>query len=222
VEGLHDKRTSQVLTAEALLRVAVEKEVRAELESHAETLYERARAEGYAVGREESKVALEEDLDRKRQEAHAAIESALAAMTAAHDETWAKFESSVGEVAFASVCRLVGDKWASPALLFGFVEQVCAQLRADTVATVRMNPHDVETLRRAVPTSALEGDELRIRALALTLVADVAIQPGGCLVDAASGQYEGGLESQLRRLHVVLTGLTRENQSSNVAPARET
>jgi flagellar biosynthesis/type III secretory pathway protein FliH len=63
-----------------------------------------------------------------------------------------------------------------------------------------MHPRDLALIREL-----MRDDELRLRTLQVQLVADESLQFGGCIVEAPSGDYDGGLENQLRRLHAILT-----------------
>ena len=187
------------------MRDEIEKQVRAELASHVQKLYdsERARAcaDGYADGLTEVRAAAEQDLAQIHEQLKVKVESALSALEQAHEAALTNLQTSVGEVAFAAVCRLVGQKAGSQEFVLDLVEHTCAQLRGDVMATARLHPRDIHTLREL-----LQDRELRVRSLELKVVPDESIELGGCVIEAASGQYDGGLESQLRRLHAVLAG----------------
>jgi len=188
-----------------ILREEIEIQVRSELAAHAQKLYdtERARAyvEGHAFGVTEAKIAAEKELARTREDSEAKVASALAALEQAHQAASSKLESSVGEVAFAAVCRLVGRQATSQAFVLGLVGQTCRQSRTETSATVRMHPRDLDTLR-----DRIQDHELRIRSLGLTVIPDESLKFGGCVIEATSGHFDGGIETQLRRLHDVLVG----------------
>ena len=193
------------------LREEIEQAVRAEFASQMQSLYtserSRAHADGYAEGLAQARAEATGELERLREQLSARLDSALQAMEQAHQRALAKLETSVGEVAFAAVCRLVGSKAASREFVLGLVEHACTQLRTDAVATARLHPRDIDTLREL-----LQGDQIRINALGLRLLADESLQLGGCVIEAASGQYDGGLEAQLCRLHAVLTAGTEPDR----------
>ena len=187
------------------LRADIEKQVRAELALQLQELRdaerERAQAEGYAAGIAEAQADAAQQLSQAREQFKASVASALSALEQAHRSTVARLEASVGEVTFAVVCRLIGEKAATQSFVLGLVERACVQLRTDAIATARLHPRDIHVLREL-----LHDAELRIQSLALKVVSDESLELGGCVIEAASGQYDGGLESQLRRLHGVLTG----------------
>jgi flagellar assembly protein FliH len=183
------------------LRADIEKQVRAEMAAQSEDLYEaeheRARAEGLAAAIDTAA----DEIAKTRAQLREASEVALAALERAHDAVLNRIEASVGEVAFAAVCRFVGLKATSRDFVLGLAGQACAQLRAETQATARLHPRDFALL-----DELLEGGALRVHALSLNLVPDESLPLGGCVVEAASGHFDGGLENQLRRLHAALTG----------------
>jgi len=202
------------------LREKIETEVRSELEVYAQKLYDseckRAYAEGYAVAVADANGAAEKELAQSRTDLEAKMATAFAALEKAHQAALSKLESSVGEVAFAAVCQLAGLRATSRAFVLGIVEQTCAHVRADAIATVRLNPRDIGIL-----SDRLKNNELLIGSLGLKVIADASIKFGGCVIEAASGQYDGGLESQLRRLYAALTGVTATQDQSVDAVAVE-
>lgn len=192
------------------LRDEIESRLRAQLFQEAQEQYESARAKGLADGRAsaiaEARTKASEELRRALETLNENLRTSLSAMQSAHQAAMSKLESSVGEVAFAAVCRLVSEQSASKAFVLGIVERTCAELRADLSATVRLHPRDIHVVREL-----LQERELRVDSLGLRVVPDESLELGGCVIEAASGQYDGGLESQLRRLHAILTGTALES-----------
>jgi flagellar assembly protein FliH len=190
-------------SAQEALRAEIEKQVRSELAAHMQKFYdserERARAAGHAAAVAETQESVAKQVAELREQLEANADSALSALQQAQQAALAKLESSVGEIAFAAVCRLVGEKAMSRPFVLGLVEHTCAQLRADAIATARLHPRDVQTLGEL-----LQDHELRLQSVGLKVVADESLALGGCVIEASSGRYDGSLESQLRRLHAVL------------------
>lgn len=191
-----------------IFRGEIESQLRAELAAQAQEQYETAHALGLADGRAdaiaEARKGASEELRQATETLTAKVQGAMSALEKAHQGALLKLEASVGEVAFAALCRLVSEATVSQHFVLGLVERTCAQLRADLNATARLHPRDIEVLREL-----LEGQELRVHSIGLTVVPDESLGLGGCVIEAASGQYDGGLESQLRRLHSILTGAAK-------------
>jgi flagellar assembly protein FliH len=191
------------------LREEFERQVRAESAAQIQELYEserkRAHAEGYADGVSAGKAAAATELAQACERLTVQTNRALSALAEAHRAALVKLESSVGEVTFAALCRLVSGQATSRSFVLGVVEHTCAELRADLNATVRLHPRDIETLGEW-----LQDDELWVDSLGLKVVPDESLVLGGCVIEAPSGHYDGGIENQLRRLHAVLTGSVGE------------
>jgi flagellar assembly protein FliH len=191
------------------LRDEIERQVRAESAVQIQEIYEserkRAHVEGYADGVAAGKAAAATELAQACERLTVQANRALSALAEAHRAALAKLESSVGEVTFAALCRLVSAQVASRSFVVGIVEHTCAALRADLNATVRLHPRDIETLREW-----LQDEELRVDSLGLKMIPDESLILGGCVIEAPSGRYDGGIENQLRRLHAVLTGSAKE------------
>jgi len=196
----HPAAATELPRPNQALREDIEKQLRAEmsakLQQQFEAERERARDDGLADARRIAAGEVAKTCEELREKADAA----LAALERAHEAVLTRIESSVGEVTFAAVCRFVSHQAASVEFVKGLVEQACTQLRTGTTATARLHPRDVELLG-----SVLDDGELRVQGIGLKLVPDDSLPLGGCVVEAASGHFDGGLENQLRRLHAVLT-----------------
>jgi flagellar assembly protein FliH len=197
---------SQAPAAKDVARLEIEQQVRDELTRHLQQVLDaerqRAYGEGHALGLAQGRVDAATELAQHREKLVLQARGALAALAQAHEAVLTRFESSVGEVAFAAVCRLLGRELSSRSLVMELIEQTCSVLRNETFATARLHPRDIEMLRELTV-----GDELQVHGLKLNLVPDESLRLGSCIIESASGRFDGGLESQLRRLHAVL-GLT--------------
>jgi flagellar assembly protein FliH len=187
-----------------VLREEIEREVRAEIAEEARRSFEAGRAqaetEGYEAGLTAARASSEQAVARTREELKATAATALAALERAHKSAMARLELSVGEVAFVSICRIIGERATSREFVEALVEQVCAQLPSESVAIARLHPRDIEILREL-----FEGNELRVAALALKVISDESLDLGGCVLETHSGSYVADLDGQLRRLHALLT-----------------
>lgn len=200
--GVH--RSAEEVRLDAL-QEQIEKQIRAEIAAETQAIYaqerERGHAEGHAQGLAQAQAGAAEQLDEIHQQLRETMHSTLSDLEQAQRTQLAKLEASVGEIAFAAVCRIVGHQAVSRAFVLGMVEHTCAQLRSTTKATARMHPGTIELLR-----ALMQGEELSVRGLTLQIVADDSLQLGGCVIEADCGTYDGALETQLRRLHAVLAG----------------
>jgi len=189
-----------------LIRGEIESRLRMEMALQAQEQYEIARARGLADGRAAGLAeATEAASDASRRAIEALTEKVRITMSVledAHRAALRKLEENVGDVAYAAICCLAGDQAASRQFVLGVVERTCARLRGDMSATVRLHPRDIDILR-----DLLQEGELRVQSMGVRVVPDESLELGGCLIEADSGHYDGGLESQLRKLHSILTGV---------------
>jgi flagellar assembly protein FliH len=194
-------------------RQEIEAKVRAETQLQLQELYQAERERARQDGLAEARSAAADELQKSREQLRTRLDAAMAALEIAHDAVLRRLEASVGEVSFAAVCHFVGRHLAGEDFVRAMVAQTCAPLRAET-ATARLHPRDVALLEQF-----LEGDVLRIQSIGLKLEADASLTLGGCVVEAASGTFDGGLENQLRRLHAALKVPHDTRESERIADA---
>lgn len=166
--------------------------------------------EGRAAGREQGCAEALRHLEARARAARARhderLEQALAALSRAQQEAERRLEAAVGEIAFAAVCRLVGEALPTRAWIAGSVETVCAELRGEAQATVRLHPRDLALI------DPRGGGELRLGGRVLRLAGDPSLTPGGSVLDLPRG---GGLDATLE------TRLARLRAALDAAPAGE-
>ncbi|HEY6927836.1 MAG TPA: FliH/SctL family protein [Steroidobacteraceae bacterium] len=202
-EGSKPETVVQALSVKEAARREIEQQVREELTRHLQEALDverqRAYVEGHASGLAQGRADAAAELAQEREKLLLQARGAFAALEQAHEGVLTKLESSVGEVAFAAVCRLLSRELSSRSLVVGIVEQTCSLLRKETFATARLHPRDIGVLR-----SLMAGEALQVQGVKVDLVPDESLRLGGCVVECPSGRFDGGLESQLRRLHAVL------------------
>jgi len=208
---IREGAVEHALAAKDAARLEIERQVREELTRDLQEILDverqRAHGEGYAEGLAQGRADAAAELAQHREKLVLQARGALAALAQAHEVALNRFESNVGEIAFAAVCRLLSRELLSRSLVMGLVEQTCSVLRNETLATARLHPRDIETLRELTG-----GEDLLVQGLRLNLVPDESLRLGGCIIESSSGRLDGGLESQLRRLHAVLAATSTGQQ----------
>jgi len=104
-------------------------------------------------------------------------------------------EDAMVEIAFAAVCKVLGEAAASEEGVRAMVQQAMREVRAKENMVLRVAPADYERLARLS-----NGESGR-----LELVADERVALGGCLIETAGGTLDARLEVQLRQLVDTLT-----------------
>ena len=106
-------------------------------------------------------------------------------------------EDVVVEIAFAAVCKLLGDSAFTEGGTRGLVREAMRGITAKEGLVVRVSPADHRALA--------PGQDPRVE-----LVADERVALGGCIVETADGTLDARLEVQLQQL---VGALTRARQA---------
>jgi len=145
----------------------------------------RAEAErrGYAVGHEkgeaEARRLLQAQIDR--------FQGLAAQLAQARTAVLAEAEDGIVELAFAALCRILGEQAASRDGVRAMVAHCAADVREREQVGIRLHPDDVALL------GDVAGQPVRVSA-------DPGIVLGGCIVDSAKGTLDARLDIQLARL----------------------
>jgi flagellar assembly protein FliH len=186
-EALQDKlaKAEEELAQERAAREQDAERDRAQVHGDAER---RGHADGLALGEAEGREQFRLQCERVR----------TIATTLAHAKQTVleEAEDLVVEIAFAALCRILGDKLVSRATVASLVEQLVKQEREPHLLTVRLCADDIGLLQDDGEGARLDP---RIR-----LVADATITLGGCAVDSQRGTLDARLDLQLDRLRSAL------------------
>ncbi len=189
MQALQDQlaQAEHALERERLARQADAERARTEVYEDAER---RGHAAGLSAGEAEGRELLREQCERVLSVATALAHSKLAVLNEAED--------LVVDIAFAALCRVLGDKLVSRRTVATLVAQLVQQEREPELLCVRLHADDLELLLE-------EGDGPRLDPR-IRLQADATIEIGGCIVDSQRGTLDARLDLQLDSLrHALLT-----------------
>jgi flagellar assembly protein FliH len=145
-----------------------------------------AERRGYAAGEEQGERAGRELLQVQADR----LKALMFQVGQARAQTIADTEDTLVEIAFAAVCRMLGEQGASRTALARIVADAAAAARERDALVVRLHPDDLALLR---DDAAPSPDEVR-------LAADAGVKLGGCLVDSANGTLDARFETELAQL----------------------
>lgn len=185
---------------EGALRITLEAEFRAELKRTLDAQHEEARQQGHAAGLAEGRAAAAKETAQHESRRQAQWDQVSAEIGKAHAAALETLQHDIGTLAFAALCRVVGEQAASKEFALGAAQAVCREARIDGSAVARVHSRDLALLAPA------DGSLPMPDGVSLRLVADDTVALGGCIVDTDAGQFDGSLDTQLRRLHAVLAG----------------
>lgn len=193
-EGLAAGRAAQLAESQALVDKMGE-------QARAKGLSE-GHAEGVRQGHEESAEAAEQlrlqliEQGRATVDAHKRrFEQMALSLSKQSGQLAADAEDDLVAMSFEVVCRLLGERAATPAGIRSMVEHLLAQ-RALTALAVHVHPDDLQLLR------AESGDG--VAETSWQWVADEKVQLGGVILRSPDGNLDARLEVQLDTLRQTL------------------
>jgi flagellar assembly protein FliH len=178
-------------SAEPTAAVVQEEDPRATIDA----LRRQAFEDGYRDGREEGLRVAKAELAGELE----ALRTLAASMRGALEEGIGGQEDALVEIAFAAVCRILGEAAAREDGVRSMVREAARAARAKEGIVLRVSAGDQALLQ------ASRGDELGV-----DVVADERVSAGGCLIETSGGTLDARLEVQLRQL---LDALTRARET---------
>ncbi|WP_426104794.1 FliH/SctL family protein [Massilia sp. TSP1-1-2] len=118
----------------------------------------------------------------------------------------ARAELAMVDIAFAAVCRIIGEQGVARATIAAAVSAAIAANRSRDQLTVRLHPDDAALLNEG----ALPGEGLRY-------APDPLVSLGGCIVESAGGTLDARFETQLALLAAALKAARALRASSKDA-----
>lgn len=123
------------------------------------------------------------------------IDRLLAGLDAALAKRLDELERDAVELAYAAVCKVVGEQAGQGEAVARFVRHGIEALRGAPLLSVRLHEADLRALQ-AHP----QGREVMAGAPQLRWLADAAVPAGGCLFETPSGTLDARLDTQLAAL----------------------
>ncbi|MEO8856857.1 MAG: FliH/SctL family protein [Burkholderiaceae bacterium] len=169
--------------------------------AHDETVRQQAHAHGFAEGYAQGQARAAIDADHRiaefeRNQGQAAADRFSALMQSTQEQL-DQSAQVMAEGVLALACEIARkvlrqELSVNPNLLQPVVREALGLLSADNKsAVVRLNPLDADVLADALKPE--------FATLALTLVADPAVRPGGCMVTSAGTVVDASVETRWRR-----------------------
>lgn len=179
----------EALVAQA--RQTVLLQIKQEAESVRELARQRGLQEGRQAGIEEAKKEFASELVR--------IRSLAGNLQQALSSQFQGVEDVMVEIAFAAICKILGQTAFTQEGIRSLVRQASADMLRLERIVVRLHPADLAALR----SSALL-DSVLSNASQISWLADNGVQMGGCLLETERGDLDARLETQIARLREVL------------------
>lgn len=166
---------------------------------------EAARQVGFDKGYRDGLDAARRDIEAATEEANARVRRVLGALRLAVDELDGREATALTSVED----EIVAAAFEIARNVIGRELQVATDPGADAIArTLHLLPERGDVTVRLNPEDAisLNTPELSTSARRVEIIADAAVEPGGCIVDAASTRIDAQLSSALRKVAEALFG----------------
>lgn len=186
-------------------RLQMEDECRKRYEDNRQAGYEagfsQGKDEGYKAGFEQGRKSALEQLEDKIRSAAQKADNMLDVAAKQSKAAILDAEQQILEIAVAIAQRILNYELdTNSEAVVSVVKAAMAKVYNQEQVTIRVNPHDFDTVMLSKP----ELEAILQREQSISLVADQTVSRGGCLIDSQFGTVDARLENQLESLRKVL------------------
>jgi flagellar assembly protein FliH len=162
-----------------------------------------ARERGQQAAREQAQRSSQEYLDQRLQSLIPALEQSIAAIQHSR-ETWLRhWEQNTVRLATSIAERLIRRELTrAPEISLDWIRDALELVTGESRVTLHLNPADMETLGERAGQLMTSMTKIG----AASVIADPAIELGGCRVVTDFGSIDQQLSAQLKRIEEDLTG----------------
>lgn len=196
------------------IRKAEAEQVQLQLESATQSAYQQGLEQGRAEAKAEAERLLQAFAAAQGQETAERLNAVVLAAQASLQEAEQTIAQGVLDLACAIARQVIRHELAiDPAAVRHVIQEALDMVMMDgKAATIRLHPQDLDVLKD--PLQAL------LTSSAINLVADAAIQTGGCRVECAGAVIDGSLQKRWERAISAL-GLPPQRSVSDFPASNE-
>lgn len=188
---------------EAAIAAKVRREMQAEYEKALASAHAEAEKQGYAAGLSKA----EESVKRASLQQAQQFAALAGSLNKLRSSFVVEAEDSIVEIAYAAICRVLGDGMTSSEGIRAIARQAIAEAGDSQDLTLRLHPSD-----HALVGGTADSAESAPFMSNVKLVSDPSIRAGGCIVDSRHGSLDARLDVQLERLRHTLLEARRVAQ----------
>ena len=161
---------------------------------------DRARAEGqkegYAKGEEEGRRSFDEQLSQKIREDDEMLRSILDEINAERERTYKELEDEVANLALEIVRKIIHPPEEEIGDIFTpLIKNALRQMSTDGKIVIRVGPKEYERFFESGAANIELDSGVMVTA---TVLRDVSLQDGDCIIDTEDVTVNAGIESQLQ------------------------
>ncbi len=152
--------------------------------------------DGLAKGRAEAMACLQEPVGQ----ASAALASAVDELLRVRDQDLARMEAETVRLALAIAKKIIGIEAAAGEAICHVVKAAMEKVGDPRGLTLKLNPQDVDAIRRCDPASLL-GDTVDAP---FRIESDDGIARGGCVIETRLGDVDARIDQQINIVEALL------------------
>ena len=162
----------------------------------AEEEYKRARQEGYQEGSEEGRRAYDEQLAEKIREDDEALKMILEEINDERERINNELEGEVTDLALEIVRKIINPAEEALGDVFtSLIKNALRQMSADSKIVIRVGPNEYERFFSSGAADIVLDSGVTVKA---SVLRDVSLQDGDCIIDTDDVTVNAGIESQLQ------------------------
>jgi len=165
----------------------------AELLRAAQEEAEQLRAAAYEQGQQQAREEIEQERTR--------LQALSLELASAYQRFCRNQIPALAELATLAAEKLMADQLAlEPERALAIVRAAMSQVVGSAEITLRLNPEDVDLVQAGLPAHPSENRP------AVQIVADPAVERGGCWIDSEQGKVDATIAGRLARLEAAFEG----------------
>lgn len=172
-----------------------------------QTQHQAALEDAYRKGYNDGVALAQADHEKERQRQSTLIATLIEEFARTRRDWFAASEHQMVELIACALEQILGDRPATSDHILHALRRAIAELDEGDRAAVRCHPDDLPLIQEACE----QHPELLRGAQRIRMIADDAIQPGGCLVETDLGVVDARIEQQLRILRGTLKDVLEDN-----------
>ena len=172
---------------------------------------ELGKKEGFEAGYQQGLVAAQKEEDaRVTKELNAEFKKVnqfMRQLSETVDQRIAHLEVEALELAFSSLCKIIGDAESFRSIAVETIKHAVSQLTGRGLVTARVHPDDILWLSQVTNATDPQFNS-RINGK-ITWIPDTDIELGGCILETSNGSIDARLETQLEQLKELISTLRK-------------
>ncbi len=168
--------------------------------------------QGHAEGRKEAEAEFNKQLEQRISKIEERLAATLDRIDRQRKKVVVSAEAQVTNLAMAVARKIIAREIEeNKEIVLGVVRRALAQLSDREHLTIRVSPQDIQTANGKKELWSTVADRLED----VTVRADPGIEPGGCIIESASGVADARIDVQFEELYTLVSSVWDETGSDD-------